>query len=68
MGSDGSIALCTESGHVYMHTRNMKVAQGGAKAFKFQRIPFIQRVVSVCANSTEAFAALRVDGRQARVR
>lgn len=31
------------------------------KAFKFQRVAHVQRAVSVCANSTGAFGALRVD-------
>ncbi|KZS93259.1 RCC1/BLIP-II protein [Sistotremastrum niveocremeum HHB9708] len=58
LGSDGSIILCTESGHVFVRSRNAKGT--GGKAFKFQRIPFVQRVVRVSANSAGAFAALRV--------
>ncbi|TFK48398.1 hypothetical protein OE88DRAFT_521568 [Heliocybe sulcata] len=62
LGSDGSIIICTESGHVFVRTRNLKSGQGsGAKAFKFQRVPYLQRVVRVAANSTGAFGALRVD-------
>ena len=61
MAADGSIILCTESGHVFLRTRNPKAAQAGAKAFKFRRIPYIQRVTSVYGNSTGAFAALRAD-------
>ncbi|KAF8174215.1 hypothetical protein BJ912DRAFT_1147572 [Pholiota molesta] len=59
LGSDGSIIICTESGHVFVRTRNTKSAS--AKAFKFERVPFLQRVTHVCANSTGAFGALRVD-------
>jgi hypothetical protein len=42
-----------------VRTRNTKSAS--AKAFKFERVPFLQRVTRVCANSTGAFGALRVD-------
>lgn len=64
LGAEGSIVLCTESGHVYVRSRNAKAGQtAGAKTFRFQRIPFLQRVGQVCANSTGAFAALRVDCR-----
>ncbi|KDR81018.1 hypothetical protein GALMADRAFT_241641 [Galerina marginata CBS 339.88] len=59
LGSDGSIIICTESGHVFIRTRNAKSASG--KAFKFERVPFLQRVTQVCANSTGSFGALRVD-------
>ena len=31
--------------------------------FKFQRVPYLQRVTQVCANSTGAYGALRVDYR-----
>ncbi|KAK1230240.1 hypothetical protein PQX77_006668 [Marasmius sp. AFHP31] len=34
---------------------------GGGKSNKFSRVPFLQRVVSVCASSTGAFGAIRVD-------
>ncbi|KZT25316.1 hypothetical protein NEOLEDRAFT_1065494 [Neolentinus lepideus HHB14362 ss-1] len=62
LGSDGSIIICTESGHVFVRSRNLKSGQGSnAKAFKFQCIPYLQRVVRVAANSTGAFGALRVD-------
>ena len=62
IGSDGSIAVCTESGHVYLRIRNTK-GGGGGKNFKFQRIPYLQRITHVSANSTGAFGALRVDFR-----
>lgn len=45
-----------------MRSRNLKAGQGSSqKTFKFQRIPYIQRVTKVCANATGAFAALRMD-------
>ena len=59
LGSDGSIIICTESGHVYVRTRNAKSST--SKTFKFERIPYLQRVTQVCANSTGAFGALRID-------
>ncbi|KAF4611303.1 hypothetical protein D9613_007260 [Agrocybe pediades] len=59
LGSDGSLIVCTESGHVFVRTRNAKNAS--AKAFKFERVPFLQRITQVCANSTGAFGALKVN-------
>ena len=44
-----------------MRSRNLKAGQGAAKAFKFQRVPHLQRVTRVCANATGAFAVLRDD-------
>ncbi|KAF9784961.1 hypothetical protein BJ322DRAFT_1060536 [Thelephora terrestris] len=61
MAADGTIILCTDSGHVFLRTRNPKAAQSGAKAFKFRRIPYIQRVTAVYGNNMGAFAALRLD-------
>ncbi|KAL6301747.1 regulator of chromosome condensation 1/beta-lactamase-inhibitor protein II [Sparassis latifolia] len=62
LGSDGSIIICTESGHVFVRSRNLKAVQTApVKTFKFQRMPFMQRIISVCANSTGAYGALRVD-------
>ncbi len=61
IGSDGSMIICTESGHVYVRTRNTKSSSN--KAFKYERISFLQRITRVCTNSTGALAALRVDHR-----
>ncbi|KAI0831944.1 hypothetical protein BC628DRAFT_1350666 [Trametes gibbosa] len=62
LGVDGSIIICTESGHVFVRSRNLKAGQSSStKTFRFQRIPYIQRVTQVCANATGAFAALRSD-------
>ena len=74
LGSDGSIIVCTESGHVFLRTRNAIVSSpvnnnngsksgmaSSGKISKFQRVPFLQRVTRVCANSTGAYGALRVD-------
>ncbi|KAG6330631.1 hypothetical protein ID866_8458 [Astraeus odoratus] len=63
IGSDGTLIVCTQSGHVYVRSRNLKgiTKSGGNKPFKFQRIAHIQRAVAVCTNSTGAFGALKVD-------
>lgn len=62
LGSDGSIIVCTESGHVFIRSRSPKAGQSvSGKAFKFQRVPNLQRVTQVCANTTGAFGAHRVD-------
>lgn len=55
--------MCTQSGHVFVRSRNLKgnATSNGTKAFKFHRVAHAQRVVAVCANSTGAFGALRVD-------
>ncbi|OCH89259.1 hypothetical protein OBBRIDRAFT_842555 [Obba rivulosa] len=59
LGADGAIAVCTEAGHVFVRARSAKAQ--GAKAFRFQRVPYVQRVVRVCANATGALGALRVE-------
>ncbi|GLB40300.1 putative regulator of chromosome condensation (RCC1) repeat [Lyophyllum shimeji] len=61
LGSDGSIIVCTESGHVFVRSRNLKSGQtsSSGKAFKFQKTSSLQRVTHVYANSTGAFGALR---------
>ncbi|KAG6821309.1 hypothetical protein H0H93_000170 [Arthromyces matolae] len=62
LGSDGSIIVCTESGHVFVRSRNVKSGQtSSGKAFKFQRLPALQRITQVCANSSGSFAALRAE-------
>lgn len=50
-----------------MRTRNTKVGSGGgsgggsSKAFKFQRIPYLQRIIKVSANESGAYGAVRAD-------
>ncbi|KAF8141324.1 hypothetical protein EV363DRAFT_1203942 [Boletus edulis] len=63
IGGDGALIVCTQSGHVFVRSRNLKGSSmgNGTKAFKFQRVAHVQRAVAVCANSTGAFGALRVD-------
>ncbi|KAF4569403.1 hypothetical protein EYR36_009193 [Pleurotus pulmonarius] len=76
LGSDGSLIVCTESGHVYLRTRSAQFkassaagaqGAGGNKPFKFQRVSYLQRVVRVCANSTGAFGALRMEFQPRRI-
>lgn len=58
VGNDGTIIVCTESGHIFVRSRK---GGGSGKALKYQVVPYIQRAVEVCANSTGAFGALRHD-------
>jgi alpha-tubulin suppressor-like RCC1 family protein len=62
LGADGSVIICTDSGHVFVRSRR---AQGtgpmSGKTLRFQRIPYIQRVIAVCASSAGAFGAHRLD-------
>ena len=80
LGSEGSIIVCTESGHVFLRTRNAIVSSSAnnnngsksgttatGKISKFERVPFLQRVTRVCANSTGAYGALRVDWRPSAI-
>lgn len=64
--------LCTNSGHVFTRSRvsraGINLGTGGplypnknAASFKFQRIPNLQRIYTVAANTTGGFAALRTD-------
>lgn len=48
---------------MFVRSRNLKgnTTSIGTKTFKFQRVAHVQRAVAVCANSTGAFGALRVD-------
>ncbi|KAI6166481.1 regulator of chromosome condensation 1/beta-lactamase-inhibitor protein II [Pisolithus thermaeus] len=63
IGADGTFIVCTRSGHVYVRSRSLRgnATSGNNRSFKFQRVPHIQRVVAVCANSTGSFGALRVE-------
>ncbi|KAF9046893.1 hypothetical protein BDZ89DRAFT_1155147 [Hymenopellis radicata] len=58
VGNDGTIVVCTQSGHVFVRTRKGGIS---TKALKYQAVPYLQRVVEVCSNSTGAFGALRAD-------
>lgn len=59
LGSDGTMIICTNSGHVYVRQR----LKAGSGQLKFRRIPYLQRVIKVAANESGAFAAIRVDAR-----
>lgn len=76
VGLDGTIILCTVSGHVFVRTKKFDASAGkssaspvasgsrstgGGGGWKFSRVPYLQRVIKVAANSTGAFAALRAD-------
>ncbi|QRW02520.1 The BTB (BR-C, ttk and bab)/POZ (Pox virus and Zinc finger) domain [Ceratobasidium sp. AG-Ba] len=66
LGGDGTIIVCTASGHVFVHApkpiKGAAMASGGmSRAHKYQRVTGLQRVVAVSANSTGGFAALRTD-------
>ncbi|KAH8833023.1 hypothetical protein DL96DRAFT_701738 [Flagelloscypha sp. PMI_526] len=58
LGAEGSIILCTESGHVFVRDRSAFV-KGRNASGKWTRVPYIQRVVGVAANSTGSFAVLK---------
>lgn len=67
IGPDGSIVLSTESGHVYVRSRRAELSSAGGKgkaggrAFKFQAVPYLQRIVKVCTNESGGFAAIKSD-------
>ncbi|KAG1467205.1 hypothetical protein G6F56_004539 [Rhizopus delemar] len=54
LGQYGEIIVCTVSGHVFL-------GQPDGNSYKFKEIPYIQRCISVCANSSGAFAAIRAE-------
>ncbi|KPV74228.1 uncharacterized protein RHOBADRAFT_37206 [Rhodotorula graminis WP1] len=89
VGIDGTIIICTVSGHVFIRSRKFdstsaksglslslgldsssspsgsssSAAGSGERkgGWKFSRVPYLQRVIKVAANSTGGFAALRAD-------
>ncbi|KAI0262373.1 hypothetical protein BC834DRAFT_892147 [Gloeopeniophorella convolvens] len=54
IGRDGSLIICTESGHVFVRSRSSSV-----KIPRFVRVLGLQRAIAVRANETGALAALR---------
>ncbi|KAI9440915.1 hypothetical protein H4582DRAFT_1811180 [Lactarius indigo] len=54
LAGEGSLVICTESGHVFVRSRS-----SGSKAPRFSRVNGLQRVVAVRASDTGALAALR---------
>ena len=72
VGLDGGLILSTVSGHVFIRSRkydsssksggvSMNSGSGGGGGWKFTRVPNLQRVIRVAANSTGGYAALRAD-------
>ncbi|BGP17782.1 hypothetical protein JCM10213v2_005824 [Rhodosporidiobolus nylandii] len=70
VGLDGSIIICTVSGHVFLRSKKFEAAASSSKVgssssssggYRFSRVPYLQRVIKVAANSTGGFAALRAD-------
>jgi hypothetical protein len=56
-GTDGSMVVCTTSGHVFLRQGN--AGGGGVGMAKFQRVPGLQRIVRVYAGGSGFFGALR---------
>ncbi|OZJ04633.1 hypothetical protein BZG36_02028 [Bifiguratus adelaidae] len=63
IGQNGSVIVCTESGHVFMGTPRKEVkndrGRGEIKLYKYVRIPYIQRAIMVRANPSGAFAVIK---------
>ncbi|KAJ9110693.1 hypothetical protein QFC19_001522 [Naganishia cerealis] len=59
LGSDGTVIICTHSGHVYIRQR-----QGNKWSYK--RVPHLQRIIKVAANESGSFAAIRSDASPGR--
>ncbi|KAK8869660.1 hypothetical protein IAR55_000228 [Kwoniella newhampshirensis] len=57
LGTDGTVIICTHSGHVFVRQR----LKSGSGQLKFRRIPYLQRTVKVAVNESGAFGAIRVD-------
>ncbi|KAK9447806.1 uncharacterized protein V1518DRAFT_376065 [Limtongia smithiae] len=63
VGQDGSVIICTEAGSVWQKVRRPKNkdSHGNISEFKFSRIPYLTRAVSVRSNKFGAYAAIRSD-------
>jgi alpha-tubulin suppressor-like RCC1 family protein len=65
IGQDGSVIVCTTSGHVFLGTprkvpkKNKNLVE--KKLYKFIKVPCMQRCIMVAASPTGAFAALRAE-------
>ncbi|WFD31130.1 hypothetical protein MSPP1_002163 [Malassezia sp. CBS 17886] len=62
IGTDGTIVLCTASGHVFVRMRKGDAflsKAAASRALKFQKVPFLQRIVRVELNECGGFAALQ---------
>ncbi|TXT07152.1 hypothetical protein VHUM_03322 [Vanrija humicola] len=63
LGSDGTLIVCTASGHVFVRQR----LKAGSGQLKFKRVPYLQRIVKVTCNEAGAFAAVRVDAKPTHI-
>ncbi|KXX75518.1 BTB/POZ domain-containing protein 1 [Madurella mycetomatis] len=68
VGEHGSVIISTQSGAVWRRIKRAKAKDASAwpseskrKDFKFQRVPYITKVVAVRASAYGAFAAIRQD-------
>ena len=69
VGEHGSVIICTESGAAWRRVKRAKAkdayvhhfSEAKRKDFKFQRVPYITKVVSVRASPFGTFAAVRGD-------
>jgi alpha-tubulin suppressor-like RCC1 family protein len=69
VGEHGSVIICTESGAVWRRIKRAKAkdayVNGSSERkrsdFKFQRVPYISKIVTVRASPFGAFAAIRKD-------
>lgn len=65
IGQDGSVIVCTTSGHVFVGTprkipkKNKNLVE--KKLYKFIKVPNMQRCIMVTANPSGAYAALRAE-------
>lgn len=65
IGQEGSVIVCTTSGHVFVGSprkvpkKNKNLVE--KKLYKFNKIPLLQRCIMVAASPTGAFAALRAE-------
>ncbi|KAG2186942.1 hypothetical protein INT44_003170 [Umbelopsis vinacea] len=65
IGQDGSVIVCTTSGHVFVGTprkipkKNKNLVE--KKLYKFIKIPYMQRCIMVTASPSGAYAALRAE-------
>lgn len=63
LGSDGTVIICTHSGHVFVRQR----VKSGSGQLKFRRIPYLQRAIKVACNESGAFAVIREDAKATRI-
>ncbi|KAI9256168.1 hypothetical protein BY458DRAFT_306667 [Sporodiniella umbellata] len=52
IGQCGEVIVCTVSGNVF-------IGQPGGNGYTFREVPYLQRCIRVCSNSSGSFAAIR---------